>query len=719
MYIEKLHIDTFGKLSDMDIELGAGMNIIKGDNESGKSTIAAFIKFILYGVSQKERDSAMSWRTGGAAGSMTVNVSGKRYRIEHAIIANRETLQLIDGDTNMPMRHVLDDTTPGEYFLGVDGEMFEATAFVSQLGSTVADGRHVSEGIENILFSADESVNTQKALTKLDAARAAILHKNEKGGRLYELDADCAQLEIRLASALNTHKSVLETEAKLLDIKGKLKAAKTKAEELGGRIQQFDTRTILELFERARLLEARVETLFLEMEATSSAELSEIEVAETLKSRVAALEAEVREYTEKEAAVAYNKDDPALDEYVSSGGREPLENKLASCRRTAIACTVSGLSAFFGGLAAVTFGLFPKMSGGSPVLLSLIGGGVLVALSIILFICAIVAKRRGDNIETYYDFDVLDREIAEREARLDSKCRATAAREEAERRYAEVCDEVRRVLECEPQEIAAKLAGMRTKLHASDAVKAEYDKNFSLLTQIRSQLVQYSEDELREKINHDVDISDIDSANLPAMRREWEFTAKAAESLEKMAAELEVNLAGLLPTAEDPAPLNDKLCVLKRERSLLEKRHAAYKLAYEKLCEASENVRNSVAPKLAADAAQLMAHITGGKYRELGVGANLDMSVATDGSMRPVSVLSEGTRDAAYLSLRLALISLLYRNSSPPMIFDESFVRQDDGRLTSMLKLVRFRDAQSIIFSSNNRETELVKALGGCNVIEI
>ena len=158
---------------------------------------------------------------------------------------------------------------------------------------------------------------------------------------------------------------------------------------------------------------------------------------------------------------------------------------------------------------------------------------------------------------------------------------------------------------------------------------------------------------------------------------------------------------------------------LMRRIAELEKKHAAYKLAYEKLCEASENVRKSVAPRLASDAAQLMAHITGGKYREMGVGADLDMSVTTENGQKPITVLSEGTRDAAYLCLRLALISLLYRNEVPPVIFDESFVRQDDVRLTAMLRLLRFREAQSIIFSSNSRESELIKPLGGCKVIEI
>ena len=41
MYIEKLQINSFGKLSDLTLELAPGINIIEGANESGQSTIAS------------------------------------------------------------------------------------------------------------------------------------------------------------------------------------------------------------------------------------------------------------------------------------------------------------------------------------------------------------------------------------------------------------------------------------------------------------------------------------------------------------------------------------------------------------------------------------------------------------------------------------------------------------------------------------------------------
>ena len=82
MYIEKLNISTFGRLNSFELELSPGMNIVEGANESGKSTIAAFIKFMFYGFNQRERAALVSWDTAGSAGTLTLKTeAGRRYRI--------------------------------------------------------------------------------------------------------------------------------------------------------------------------------------------------------------------------------------------------------------------------------------------------------------------------------------------------------------------------------------------------------------------------------------------------------------------------------------------------------------------------------------------------------------------------------------------------------------------------------------------------------------
>ena len=719
MFIEKLHIDTFGKLSDTDIELDSEVNIIEGANESGKSTIAAFIKFILYGVPSKERAQLLSWQTGGAAGSITVSAGEKRYRIERAIVGNREAVQLIDADTNMPIRHALDGTTPGELLLGVDAEMFASTAFVSQLGGTTAGGAKVSEGIENILFSADENVNTQRASSKLDAARASLLHKNEKGGRLYEMDKKCAEMEVRLSESLQKHEEILSKEAQLADMQVKFDSAKTKADEIAARVEQYDAGVLLGLFERRDSLENRVTELRGEIEKAGTEDIDGLGELEEQASRLDILLRERNEACARESEQTPEVENPLLDEYISLGGRDAIEDAHQLSRTRSKAYTAVGIIALVMGLLLAAFGVLPMMVGAKAQLGLVIAGTVLAALALTLFILASRSRKKADDIELKFDFDALDEAKRKRDIAKEAAVLNSLAADAACQRYDAECEAVREKYGCEVDELSKLVAEAREKLRIADELRAEHDKNVTLLLQMNDQLRPYNETELREKYNAALDTSDIAAEALPEMRREKDFAAKMAESLERHCNNLEKELAGLYPTFEDPTVLADKLTSLKNEREALRKKHAAYKLAAQKLVEASESLRRSVAPRLASEAASLMAHITSGKYREIGVGADLEMSALTESGLKPLDVLSAGTQDAAYLSLRMALITLLYRTTLPPMIYDEALSRQDDKRLENLLRLIRMQEGQSIIFTSNDRESTVMRRLGDFKLIKL
>ena len=48
MKITKINIDDFGCLAGKSFELSPTFNLVMGDNESGKSTLMLFIRFMLY-----------------------------------------------------------------------------------------------------------------------------------------------------------------------------------------------------------------------------------------------------------------------------------------------------------------------------------------------------------------------------------------------------------------------------------------------------------------------------------------------------------------------------------------------------------------------------------------------------------------------------------------------------------------------------------------------
>ena len=60
MKINKIKINSYGKLKNKEINLENNLNIIYGKNESGKSTILQFIINMLYGISKNKKGKEIS-----------------------------------------------------------------------------------------------------------------------------------------------------------------------------------------------------------------------------------------------------------------------------------------------------------------------------------------------------------------------------------------------------------------------------------------------------------------------------------------------------------------------------------------------------------------------------------------------------------------------------------------------------------------------------------
>ena len=60
MNINKIKINSYGKLKNKEINLENNLNIIYGENESGKSTVLNFILNIFYGASKNKNGKEIS-----------------------------------------------------------------------------------------------------------------------------------------------------------------------------------------------------------------------------------------------------------------------------------------------------------------------------------------------------------------------------------------------------------------------------------------------------------------------------------------------------------------------------------------------------------------------------------------------------------------------------------------------------------------------------------
>ena len=196
MKIIEINIIQFGKFKNEVFTFTDGFNIVKGDNESGKSTILAFIRFALYGIGRKnpnitvgERERAVSWGTGMAAGSLTIeDIDGKKYRIERA---GREgarntfsdKVRIIDLENGS---EAFEGEVPGEHFLGIGASAYDSMCNIKQLETVVIGADSVKNAIDNLLSSGDESTDIQAAIKMLDTERRRLMHTNGRGGLVFE-----------------------------------------------------------------------------------------------------------------------------------------------------------------------------------------------------------------------------------------------------------------------------------------------------------------------------------------------------------------------------------------------------------------------------------------------------------------------------------------------------------------------------------------------------
>ena len=170
MRIIELDIIEFGGIRNKKIILDDGLNIIYGANESGKSTLTLFIRFMLYGLPPKkgakstDRERSLSFGGKRAEGTMTLEHSDTLYRIERRAVAIGAKLneELVTVNLSTGERY---SGEPWQMLFGVPAEIFESSCSISQMRASDINKDKAASAIENMLVSADESIDVKRILS--------------------------------------------------------------------------------------------------------------------------------------------------------------------------------------------------------------------------------------------------------------------------------------------------------------------------------------------------------------------------------------------------------------------------------------------------------------------------------------------------------------------------------------------------------------------------
>ena len=201
MQFTQLHLKHFGKFTDKKIELTEGINLFYGENETGKSTVFAFLEGMLFGI-EKGRGRATyrdtfrryePWENGNYyAGSMHFTCGGKDFLLERnfdkysksAVLIcenDREELSVEHGDLEM----LLGELNKGNYAntIAVGQLKAETDALLAGELRNYAANYYATGNSEVDLDKAMLELRNQKKILER-ASKEMSLAKQEKSGHI-------------------------------------------------------------------------------------------------------------------------------------------------------------------------------------------------------------------------------------------------------------------------------------------------------------------------------------------------------------------------------------------------------------------------------------------------------------------------------------------------------------------------------------------------------
>lgn len=180
MIIKRITVRNFGKLRDRTMEFSDGINVLYGDNESGKTTTHTFVRSMLYGI-QRQRGRAarkdaynlyLPWENSADyGGTLWFENGGKNFRLTRNFYKENPTTEFLCEDDGEIL-----DVAQGDLDAvlgGISETVYENTVSVAQLKSTT--GPELVREVQNYMASyqgaGDSSVDLGRTMQMLKMAR--------------------------------------------------------------------------------------------------------------------------------------------------------------------------------------------------------------------------------------------------------------------------------------------------------------------------------------------------------------------------------------------------------------------------------------------------------------------------------------------------------------------------------------------------------------------
>ena len=223
MKLLRCHIENFGVLSDFDQEFTDGLNVLCRENGFGKSTLAAFIKAMLYGLpksrvkslTENERKRYDPWQGGSYGGFLEFEYRGVQYRVTRYFGKKEDSFSLYDLTNRTASTRFSENL--GEELFRLDGDSFARSTFLPRVSErTVTATTSIRTKLTNLVEDTNDLNNYDTAMKRLQEYRKGLKLFKGEGGQIARLRQECRELESAIEEAAK-NREPLETVCRRID----------------------------------------------------------------------------------------------------------------------------------------------------------------------------------------------------------------------------------------------------------------------------------------------------------------------------------------------------------------------------------------------------------------------------------------------------------------------------------------------------------------------
>ncbi len=220
MKLISCYIENFGKFNEFEYRFDEGLNIIEEDNGWGKTTLAAFIKAMFYGLEYSrgrkmtDRKRYYPWNGGKFGGNLVFEYQERHYRIER-FFGRREkedSFKLYNAKLNQPCADFGENI--GGQIWELDRDSYDKTAFITLDGESLFTDL-ISSKLGDLPTSEADFDSASQALATIEAALKNISSSRGNKGRIQQLEARRDEVRTQLQHARIAQAQIEELEEQI------------------------------------------------------------------------------------------------------------------------------------------------------------------------------------------------------------------------------------------------------------------------------------------------------------------------------------------------------------------------------------------------------------------------------------------------------------------------------------------------------------------------